>query len=102
MAFFDFLLVGLGGAIGSILRSLLSTVFIQHSPWPTLAVNLAGAFLIGILVKIMEGSTDPTSFRAFWVMGICGGFTTFSAFSLEMTDYIRDSQWGASISFPIR
>ena len=99
MALADFLLIGLGGAIGSMARGLISTLFATLSPWPTLFINLSGAFLIGLLVKLMENSTSPETFRAFWLIGICGGFTTFSAFSLEMLDFFRASQWASMLFY---
>lgn len=93
MGAFDFLLVAIGGALGSLLRGIISYFLISFSPWPTLAVNLIGAFFIGILVKLMENSTTPDHFRAFWIIGVCGGFTTFSTFGMEMMDFIKASQW---------
>ena len=93
MGAFDFLLVAIGGALGSLLRGLISYFLISFSPWPTLAVNLTGAFFIGVLVKLMENSTTPDYFRAFWIIGVCGGFTTFSTFGMEMMEFIKASQW---------
>jgi len=66
------------------------------SPWPTLFVNVVGAFIIGLLVKQMEGEANPESFRNFWIIGVCGGFTTFSAFGLEIVEMLKSSQWTMS------
>ena len=93
MGAFDFLLVAIGGALGSLLRGIISYFLISFSPWPTLAVNLIGAFFIGVLVKLMENSTSPDYFRALWIIGACGGFTTFSTFGMEMMEFIKASQW---------
>ena len=93
MGAFDFLLVAIGGALGSLLRGLISYFLISFSPWPTLAINLFGAFFIGVLVKLMENSPTPDYFRAFWIIGVCGGFTTFSTFGMEMMEFIKASQW---------
>ncbi len=56
-------------------------------------VNVLGAFLIGFLVKFAENSTTPDSFKAFWVVGLCGGFTTFSAFGMDLIRLIEEGQW---------
>jgi fluoride exporter len=99
MGLFGFLLIGLGGALGSILRGLISIVFCSLSPWPTLFVNVSGAFLIGLFVKLMENSSDPDLFKAFWIIGVCGGFTTFSTFGMEMIDMLKSSQWSMSFIY---
>ena len=88
-----FLLVAAGGAIGSVLRAFLSFLLVSFAPWPTLLVNLLGAFFIGIVVKKMELSSNPDFFRAFWIVGLCGGFTTFSTFGIEILQFFRQSEW---------
>ena len=80
--------VAAGGAVGASLRflavSLVGRLLGHNLPWGTLAVNIAGAFLLGALV---EGSAlrwqVSEVLRAFLVVGMLGGFTTFSAFSLD-------------------
>ena len=96
MSFSGFLLIGLGGALGSMLRGFTALFFSFLSPWPTLFVNIVGAFVIGLLVKQMEGTANPESFRNFWIIGVCGGFTTFSAFGLEIVEMLKSSQWTMS------
>lgn len=61
-------------------------------PWGTLAVNVAGSALIGYLAANL--GPQPSAARWFWMTGICGGFTTFSAFSLETISYIRQGDTG--------
>ncbi len=78
-------LVALGGAAGSVLRYLVSILAIEllgpAFPWGTLAVNAIGSFVIGAMAGAdVEGQT-----RLLFVTGLLGGFTTFSAFSLEAT-----------------
>ena len=58
-------------------RGLISTLFASLSPWPTLFINLSGAFLIGLLVKLMENSTSPETFRAFWLIVFAVGLLLF-------------------------
>lgn len=79
-------LVALGGAAGAVLRYLIAVQFINRDltafPWATLAVNIAGAFLIGLVVAIAP--EDPANpWRLLLGTGLLGGFTTFSALSLE-------------------
>ena len=80
-----FLLVGLGGCIGSVLRAGIGQLFVGFG-WSTILVNLLGAFLIGLFARYAEGFSEPDLFKAFWMIGICGGFTTFSAFGMELFD----------------
>lgn len=81
--------VGLGGAIGSILRYFLSKIaplkilIWENFPIGTLAVNLIGSFLIGFLGFLLFQKIVDNDFRLFFIVGILGGFTTFSSFGLE-------------------
>jgi fluoride exporter len=92
----NFLLVGLGGAIGSIARYLLSgwAQTLAKSidfPYGTLAVNLLGCFIIGFLSQLAEarGAFTPET-RLFVFIGVLGGFTTFSTFGNETVNLARD------------
>ncbi len=82
------LLVGIGGALGSMLRYLVQ-IFVSrqipvHFPWGTLLVNLTGCFLIGLFYSLsLKHIAFNPEWRLFLITGICGGYTTFSAFSLE-------------------
>lgn len=83
------LLVAAGGAIGSVGRHLfnqMSSRFIGTDfPWGTLGVNIIGSLLIGIIVGLLAFSSQwSQDIRSFVVVGILGGFTTFSAFSLDV------------------
>ena len=77
-----------GGALGSVLRYLIGhvTMGIAKSdfPWGTLSVNVIGSFLMGVVVTYMALTWNPSAeVRAFLTVGLLGGFTTFSAFSLD-------------------
>ena len=79
-----FLWIGLGGAIGSIFRYTLSLLPIKSSfPILTLITNLLGAFIIGVVVGLFEKQYLSSQILLFLKTGLCGGFTTFSTFSLE-------------------
>lgn len=81
----NFLSVALGGAIGALARYTLSLIPIKSEfPLLTLMTNIIGAVLIGFIVGIASKRNDISSNTVlFWKTGICGGFTTFSTFSLE-------------------
>lgn len=91
----EFLFVGLGGFIGAASRygvNVLCALYLTKSPLPlgTLAVNVTGAFLIGFLsVFLADGQNH---IKLFFIAGILGGFTTFSAFSHETMVLINNSQ----------
>jgi CrcB protein len=93
----------LGGAIGSALRygigKWIPPVAGQF-PWPTFWVNAWGCLLIGILAGYLEKrSINQETLRWFWMTGFCGGFTTFSAFSLETFSLIQQERWPLAISY---
>ena len=90
-------LVGLGGGVGSIIRYMaglyVHRYFPSTFPWGTLAVNVLGCFLIGLFMGLSERSTslDP-NWRLLLVVGFCGGFTTFSALSMESINLLQNHQ----------
>ena len=86
----SFLLVGIGSAIGGVLRygvSLLRFSPAGTFPWGTLAVNVLGSLLIGLLAGWLEPTADRS--RLLLMTGLCGGFTTFSAFSIETVSLLE-------------
>ncbi len=81
----SFLFVALGGALGAIARYAISLIPIKTEfPVLTLITNIIGAVLIGFIVGIVSNKNDVSDNTVlFWKTGVCGGFTTFSTFSLE-------------------
>jgi CrcB protein len=97
-----YLWVAIGGALGSVgrfwLSGLVAARFGEIFPWGTLVINVTGSFLIGIFAGFAtpEGRLDPQSrvfVTQFLMIGICGGYTTFSAFSLQTLNLLRDREW---------
>ena len=90
----NILLVGAGGGIGSILRYLCQKwvyqLYPSIFPWGTFLVNIVGCFLIGVFFAASEKATVVTAgWRLFLMTGICGGYTTFSAFAFENMNLVR-------------
>jgi fluoride exporter len=88
-----YLMVALGGAFGSVARFGISNLIAQRYtgafPIGTLIVNVTGSFVIGYLSSAMTSE----SARAFWMVGICGGYTTFSAFSLQNLQLMQSGNY---------
>jgi fluoride exporter len=99
----NLLLVMLGGAIGAGLRHLVGVVALARLgtgfPWGTLFVNLAGGLLIGLLAGWFARAGANEQMRLFFAVGLLGGFTTFSAFSLETFLMIERGQIGAAAAY---
>ena len=98
------LLVGLGGALGSMARYAVAVLMLQHAstrfPWGTLAVNVLGCLAAGLLAGLSErhGWIDA-EVRAFLFAGVLGGFTTFSAFGLDALALLRRGETGAALAY---
>ena len=97
------LFVGIGGFIGSVCRYLIGLIPISPSngfPVKTLVINVVGAFVIGLIAAAAAKNADMSP-RVVLLLktGICGGFTTFSTFALEITDLIRGGSWAAAAAY---
>lgn len=88
-------LIGLGGAIGSILRYIITYSvegrFVPTTfPYGTLFINISGCFVIGLIYALTEKFNISPELRGFLATGICGGYTTFSAFSYQSIALVRE------------
>ena len=95
-----YLYVALGGALGSVARfwltALATAILGPQFPWGTILINVLGSFVIGFYATFTgPNGRAVASFgaRAFVMVGICGGFTTFSAFSLQTLELARQNHW---------
>jgi fluoride exporter len=99
------LLVMAGGAIGAAMRFLAGAAALRALgpgyPWGTLLVNLAGGLLMGVLAGSLTRMNAPEGWRLFLGVGILGGFTTFSAFSLEAAMMIERGQLGVALGYAL-
>jgi len=100
------LAVAAGGALGSLGRYLLSgqmgRLLGLGFPWGTLAVNILGSLAMGLLVAAMALRWNASAeLRAFLTIGILGGFTTFSAFSLEVVLLLERGQWVPAAAYVV-
>jgi fluoride exporter len=84
-----------GGAIGAALRFLVSSALPSSNGWPwgTFAANVIGGFVMGLLASVVLRGQASESVRLFLGVGVLGGFTTFSAFSLESFAMIERGEW---------
>jgi fluoride exporter len=93
---FKLLFIAFGGAIGAVMRYLMSGLDYKFSqgvfPVSTLVINLLGSLVIGFLWGLFEAVVVTSNVRMFIFIGILGGFTTFSTFALENFNLIRDGE----------
>jgi CrcB protein len=99
------ILVGLGGAIGSMARYGISVgaaaLWGEDFPWGTILINVTGSLLIGYFATLtLPDGPAPLSpsLRIFVMVGFCGGYTTFSSFSLQTLTLMRNGAWGGALA----
>lgn len=94
-----FLFVGMGGALGAVARYAVSLIPVRSAfPVLTLLTNFLGALVIGFISGLIDRQAMGGKAALFWKTGVCGGFTTFSTFSLEAWKLLEDKKylWGGS------
>jgi fluoride exporter len=96
----NYISVMLGGALGTGARFWVSGFVAEQAgelfPLGTLVVNVSGSLVIGFFAALTDPEGRifvPPGFREFFMIGVCGGYTTFSSFSLQTLDLIRDGDW---------
>src|SRR5262245_10775526 len=98
------LAIAVGGGLGSLARHYLSTAIYAITggtfPWGILVVNVIGGFVMGLIVELsaLKLNVGP-ELRAFLTTGVLGGFTTFSAFSLDTAVLIERGEWTGAASY---
>ena len=98
------LAVAIGGAAGSVLRFAVGVwstrLWGPAFPWGTLIINITGSFLIGALAELFALRWDASqAARVLLIVGVCGGYTTFSTFSLDAYVLIEKSQYAAAAGY---
>jgi CrcB protein len=107
-----YFLVAVGGALGSMARFWVSGLVAERIgetfPWGTILINITGSFLIGLFYGLMRPPDGrwvaSSNTRVFLTYGICGGYTTFSSFSLQTLTLAQEGQWlraGANVGLSV-
>lgn len=99
-----YLAVAVGGALGALARHSLDRLierrFTSLFPWSTFAINLSGCLLIGVLIAaLVDRHGTPAWLRVGLVVGLVGGYTTFSTFAQETLDLLEDGQAGLAFAY---
>lgn len=96
------LLIAVGGSLGAIARYGLSTIIYNNTntlfPWGTLIVNLTGCLFIGMFIEFFETTIIHAEWRSFITIGFLGAYTTFSTFSLETVNLLREGEIGLAVA----
>ncbi len=103
--FFKVLMLTLGGAVGTNARYWLGVWarnqgWVKVFPWHTFFINISGSFILGVVSVLLVGRVPPEKFEPWLLLlgvGFCGGYTTFSTFSLETLQLISDGSWGLAL-----
>lgn len=96
---FTYVWLALGGAIGTLLRYQINLFFTarlgEAMPWGTIFINITGSFAIGLFAALTEAGGRwpvPPDIRTFMLVGLCGGYTTFSSFSLQTLTLLQTGE----------
>lgn len=97
--------IAVGGLIGTLgrywINLLFTTRFGEAMPWGTIFINITGSFIIGLFAALTETGGRwpvPPEIRAFMLVGLCGGYTTFSSFSLQTLALIQTGELGRALA----
>jgi CrcB protein len=97
--------VFVGGALGTVLRAWLAHTFPHAAtswPWPTFAVNVVAAFLLGYFITRLQERLPPSSYRRPLLgTGLCGGLSTFSTMQVEVLNMIDAHAWGLAAGYTL-
>lgn len=97
--------VALGGGVGTVARFLMggwvTTWVYAPFPWATLAVNVTGSTLLGCILRAVPAEPAGATRRAFLAVGVCGGFTTFSTFDLELFSLLQTGRYAAAGAYAV-
>ena len=98
----NILIVGLGGAMGAMMRYGM-TLVCNAIQWPsnlgTFLVNIIGSFVMGLLIGWSEANSSQTSWLLMATVGICGGFTTFSTFSMQSVSLLQQGKYPLAVLY---
>lgn len=97
----SWLLIALGGALGSLARAAVGRAIPAGAlPWGTIVANVTGSLLIGWLMGRVGATGDEAAARlhSFWVVGVCGGYTTFSSFSWQTVEQFENGNAGVALA----
>lgn len=97
----EFSLVGFGGALGACVRyALLLVIPATPIPWNVAIINLSGSFFIGLMMSLtVEYGFLSERWRLFWAVGVAGGYTTFSTFTVGLYQLMQAQAWALALSY---
>ena len=100
----NFVIVFIGSGLGGMARYGVGRLLATQSsafPWNTLAINVTGSLLITVFASYVTGKGLSPQLGVFLTVGICGGYTTFSAFSAETLNLAQGGQWGRAATYAL-
>jgi CrcB protein len=95
--------IAVGGAAGTVARAAVEQALPAGGgfPWGTFAVNATGSLVLGLAVATLESAAPSRYFRPLIATGLCGGFTTFSTFAVEIDSLIRAARGGLAVAYAV-